>query len=1006
MKTNHLIFLLMLVCSLLLVAGCGSDDDTTDGDTADGDTADGDTADGDTTDGDTPDGDTADGDTADGDTIDGDTADGDTIDGDVVDGDTADGDTVDGDTIDGDVVDGDTPDGDVIDGDTPDGDIIIDGDIESTDGEATCVGEGGSVPVIPNAPSCCEDLVAIGCDAPEGDACMPCSGVSICTYCGDLNCGVGENYCNCPADCHQAADGDVDTDEEIDFPTPSNLLPPPLSAPITSLTHVNEVAFFLPGEDSSWLGTIQDDAEAATRASTIGSITDKLMTDHENGRLITTKSADIDLDGKDELLVLSLYTAVKDTTKRLDWPKLTIFDDEENGFAILDTITNDDLILEALSSNQSVLQTDLAIANIDNDLSPEILISASYGTINPNTGAAMADSSLIWVFDDLNHSLEIVHTETTTGQNLKSMRIAAGDLDGDDRDEIVVAGVQDGWSRAWALDDQEGSFAQTHYWNDLDNYVFDHYIYNPAVAIDDFDADGVDEVAFAAVQNGACRLQVQVYDDANNDFAFYEDKKFNDCGNIQLNTWVPPLLMTGDIDANGSADLIIAAHDNYGGQDRGWNIHWFRPDVDDSGYLADHVGGNENYSSSSSGMNQALFAFHMAVGDYDRDRKADVIAVFIEDTNENPFGDPIYKYVAKRWERENVDFSEQENWSWNQEVNTQPLIALGDYDGDSITVQYTGRQWVAMSEPRIIIAMAMAPCWGSNVDQAHGSCWVAFGQTSSSSTTEGNSISISAGITLSMEAKDPLGFFSAKASLAMKEEFSKTETNTESISTSIRRLGNFDPDEPDDLVIFAATEYRRFEYEIIGHEDPEKIGEKVTINVPLSTNTFKKTVTAFNAQNGDYPDIGPETFTHTAGDPSTYPSIEDRNTMFSDPDFVGWMCPIASEPLEAIGESPVGRNDIILSLSNQSSVTEAVSVSVSLSAAFSAGGTGQERSVGVGSGSTYTITAGQATDYSGGAGDINSTDYAQYHYAFGMFVYNFEREDGAKYQVINWCVQQ
>lgn len=65
-----------------------------------------------------------------------------------------------------------------------------------------CVPEGGSAAVIPDAPECCPGLVKIPCGGPAADGTCPgCDGASICAHCGDGACGLGENICNCPADC-------------------------------------------------------------------------------------------------------------------------------------------------------------------------------------------------------------------------------------------------------------------------------------------------------------------------------------------------------------------------------------------------------------------------------------------------------------------------------------------------------------------------------------------------------------------------------------------------------------------------------------------------------------------------------------------------------------------------------------------------------------------------------------------------------------------------------------
>lgn len=66
-----------------------------------------------------------------------------------------------------------------------------------------CVEEGQSHAVIPDAPPCCEGLKKIGCDRPDEEGACPlgCLGAFVCARCGDGDCGPGENYCNCPADC-------------------------------------------------------------------------------------------------------------------------------------------------------------------------------------------------------------------------------------------------------------------------------------------------------------------------------------------------------------------------------------------------------------------------------------------------------------------------------------------------------------------------------------------------------------------------------------------------------------------------------------------------------------------------------------------------------------------------------------------------------------------------------------------------------------------------------------
>ena len=66
-----------------------------------------------------------------------------------------------------------------------------------------CWGEGEMFSLLDPAQVCCPGLVTIQASEPmPGGLCMFLSDVAVCTYCGDGDCGLGENICNCPADCY------------------------------------------------------------------------------------------------------------------------------------------------------------------------------------------------------------------------------------------------------------------------------------------------------------------------------------------------------------------------------------------------------------------------------------------------------------------------------------------------------------------------------------------------------------------------------------------------------------------------------------------------------------------------------------------------------------------------------------------------------------------------------------------------------------------------------------
>ncbi len=863
------------------------------------------------------------------------------------DGDRSDGDDPDGDDPDGDDPDGDDPDGDDPDGDGPDGD--------DPDG-----------------------------DEPDGD---------------------------------NDSDGDSDSSEETGINTP-------MARKVTTLIHVDEPTWLLPGVSSEKMGSILDDKGSDTPGAEIGQILDRLMTDQPNGRLVEIQSGDVDADGKDEIVVLSLYTDHENTEYRFDFPRITLIDDQDAGFAVIGTIDKTPFEVDPLNPDfDSYLAMDLALGNLDDDDALEIIVVGTYGRISINNysgNETFQHASVIATFDDATNALAPLAFNAEVGVDMLSMHVDTGDVDHDNRDEIiVVAKGKNGYVKAWALDDHVQAYAELHLWHNLDDQVFTNTSGLPNLVCGDFDGDGLDEITFGAVaQSGYCRLQTRVFDDALQGFAYMEGKYIEDCPNRIWNRYIPLQLAAADFDGNGKDDVIIAVHDVYY-DDRGWSLFYFRPDRDDSGIIeTERLGKPNGEFFARTPFDMLPGGFHLAVGDFNRDRRDDVFAIYHRyneggiwgrDLNEDDES-VIEGFDAKRWFFDDANFIVDDEWSWDLPESLpygtaiQPLVGLGDLDGDSMVVRYTGEKWLAMSEPRIVVAMAMPPGWASIPQDNKNNTWVGYGQVREESNSESNEIAMSASVTMSMEASDPFGIVSASASTSLKEELAKTTTVTKTTSTGVKRIGNWAPDDLDNFVIYTATEYERFQYEIITHEDSDKIGTLLTIDVPVETNTYKKTVTAFNEQNGDYRDIGAETFGHTVGDPSSYPTETERDAILAA--YTGWITPASSEPLYSIGETSAGGTEVFISMSEENAEAEARTLGVEVSAGFSVGGVGVETTVGLSNTSIYEIAIAESTEYVGSVGDIPSSDYMDYNYGFGMFVYNFERDDGVKYQVINWCVEE
>jgi hypothetical protein len=376
----------------------------------------------------------------------------------------------------------------------------------------------------------------------------------------------------------------------------------------------------------------------------------------------------------------------------------------------------------------------------------------------------------------------------------------------------------------------------------------------------------------------------------------------------------------------------------------------------------------------------------MTVIDDNRDNKDEIIVTAIDDVQ-----DKLHRYrygYSTDWSLS----AYQENINTNNTGMVTPFVAGGDYDGDNAIIEYTGEKSLSLPNPMIMVVLA-APPVHEGIDQNIENSETSYGKETSLGSSATDEVSISTGITLSFEAGDPLGIISASASATLEREFTKTTTESSTVTTGVSYSCGY----PDDSVIFQGTLYMCYKYTYLSHPDPALVGTAVTIDVPVKSNIYKWTVPFFNDTISGL-SIGSETFSHTPGDVSSYPNVSKRDEL------IALYSHAYQTTLQTVGQGN-RTNNVTLDLSEESLTGSSYSIGVRLEAGLSVAGVGFSSSIGYNTETTYEISVGTSTHYEGVVGDISASDYSANQYFFGLFIYDLVRDDKIGYQVVNYWIE-
>ncbi len=704
-------------------------------------------------------------------------------------------------------------------------------------------------------------------------------------------------------------------------------------------------------------------------------------------------AGDIDGDGKDEILLV--YRSAVDNLIRL-----RMIDDKAEDFSEMVWI------ISALDATE----LEITSGDYDGDLKDDIAVGVSQ----------VDKASLLILKGNKQNGFEV---DTSLSKEIAAggsgdhivLVMKSGNIDYDAPYELAItmneytpgffggsSGYSEGTARYFVYDDAASGFQQL-----LGDFVqerVNNTLYTTkaaAVALGDIDGDGVDEIIlgglreFTADCDSSLYLLIAIDDHAH--------------GLTPLSAAIDSAPGTGSCESSANPRSVIFAYVNA---------------MDIDGDQVDEIQVNETIyqdfrkspwetletipvnSFSHDGGNRG-FAFRknttaLTIGDVTGDGRDDIIFRMPRLNELSVWGyekqtDNSLLFMEK--------FSQALGGSSDNPAagdESRPLMISPNVDGDSFVVEYAGtvEYKFVFSEPIIIAALAGPPC-GLNMAQNTSACRTAYGTSESESILEGAAVTLSASGHVGAKGGFELPIIKSGVEAEYEQTITASVTAAVQGAYTVKKSEIFSQDPMQNTVIITTIPYDQYTYRVVSHPNPDAVGKEFIFSVPREPRTIQ-------VEQGFYNDhvleaksrIGTSVFTHTIGDPRSYPTLFEKNSI-----------------LGQFGGFETGPNDVDLAGSRNATIEVAKEVGASITLAvgyetslkLTGGNVMTGFSVGAEVESTLGYTIGESTTYAGNVGGVDPGS-DQFNpdstYKWGLMAYAQDNhESGQGFQVINYWVE-
>jgi hypothetical protein len=713
---------------------------------------------------------------------------------------------------------------------------------------------------------------------------------------------------------------------------------------------------------------------------------------------------DVDRDGQEELLVV--YRAPGQDTIELQ-----LYEDQTQSFAL-----GQKLFISTEQANSLAVASgdfngdgyvDLVIGLVFNDFAKLLFVQNDKGTLS------LASSSKIL-------------PQTLAGSEI-TLIIKTGNLDNDPSNELVAvvnelykAGTEElGKSNYFVFDDANNGYSQRD--TGLVRAVKDTLNKTAMVAdvsLGDVDGDNIDEIVFAGLEH------------------FDPDKT---CSYDYLIVELDDLTHSAvPLDA-----AVYHSDTSYCPGNNGFEmrfVHVNTPDLD--GDDVAEIQANEVIFTAGNLLSPAYtipignlfgagrFSYQnsaMVTGDLSSDKRQDIILYSQLGTDVGLSSDRIEDWGIGKAGPSPIDGTPvDQGWRMIHSIavvppaspdDLRPVLVPINVDQDSLAISFDeGEHKLIFTEPVLLAAIATPPCYTGH----HTSdCTTTYGTSTSNTVTADETLTTSLGSIAGWGWEQAVPVEGTKAAgLEVTGTVNRHISFTGSKSYALTRTVSYSNSSNEDSVIFTSIPYDLYTYTILSAPpDPDSpdlpstlIGSKIFISLPRTAVTLQLPRADYNAKvvHGG-PKIDSSVFTHTAGDPRSYPNATQKDALlakYGGSNLLLGRWGFGNGPADASFGNGLAKT-LGINFAQETGGAVAVGIKYELEVKATTATVIFGFTVGVASESSLQILHGTATDYSGTVGNMDTDWYNSGHqYSWGLFTYPMDdHASGQEFEVINYWVE-